>query len=134
MSIRPFQNLSEHYFYADEKKTVCEIIKTENRSYGEFAKDHKLTKSRIGKWMKKYNHWKSTGIDKFYDDNSGRPSKIDYQSSVSLCKFLKDRRNAQNVAGLVEVKQFIATEVRATAVRRGIGNESGVIDNKIFTT
>jgi hypothetical protein len=51
--IRPYMDLSGHYFFPDDKKKVCQHIEDEKISYRTFAKHHKLSKSRNGKWMSK---------------------------------------------------------------------------------
>ena len=45
--LRRYRDLSELYFYPDDKKYVCEHIETNNISIRRFAKDHKLNYSRI---------------------------------------------------------------------------------------
>ena len=128
--LRRYTDLSERCFFADDKKFVCEYIETSNISIRRFAKDHKLNYARIANWMLKWRCLKDTGKDTFYEDGSGRPPKLDSASSIALCSYLRDCRQAQNAPTMAQVRTKIASEVKATAQRRGIATEDGRIDRK----
>ena len=128
--LRRYTDLSERCFFADDKKIVCEYIETSNISIRRFAKDHKLNYARIANWMLKWRCLKDTGKDTFYEDGSGRPPKLDSASSIALCSYLRDCRQAQNAPTMAQVRTKIASEVKATAQRRGIATEDGRIDRK----
>lgn len=123
--LRPYMDLSEHYFYPDEKKLVCQHIEEGGLSIRKFAEDHKLKKSRIGKWMKHWKAFKSSGIDKFGEDKPGRPPKMDQHGSLHLCDFLKQGRRSQQAPTAAELNSKIRAEIQATAARKGVGNELG---------
>ena len=65
-----------------------------------FAANHNLNHVRIAKWMGKWRTLKATGRDTFYEDGSGRPSKIDSVSSMDLCSYLRDGRQSQNAPSM----------------------------------
>jgi transposase len=123
-------DLSEFYFYGDDKKDVCEFIESEKISIRKFASDHKLKKSTIGKWMKQWKVLKSTGRDTFGEECGGRPPKLDSHSSAELCRYLKQARSEQNAATSAQLNQKIKDEVMATSARRGIANDPGHIAAK----
>ena len=120
--IRPYMDLSSHYFFPDDKKLVCQYIVDEKMSYRRFAANHKLSKSRIGKWMSRWKEFKATGRDKFSHDKGGRPSRIDHDGSLALCDYLKAGRRNQQAPTVSELRTKINTEVMATGTRKGIAN------------
>ena len=131
-NLRRFVDLSSHYFYADDKKYIAEYIYEGNISGRQFAKDHKLSKSRVGIWQKHFKILKESGIDKFHDDRGGRPSKLDDTGSANLCRFINEKQTSQNAATLEEVNNEILEEIKNTLERRGIGN--GDAGTKTVTT
>ena len=124
-NLKKYVDLSSHYFYADDKKYIAQYIYEGNISGRQFARDHKLKKTRVAVWQKNFKIFKETGIDKFHDDKGGRPSKLDDIGSANLCRFIKERQAAQNAATVQEVNMKIMEEVKGTYERRGIGNTAG---------
>ena len=43
--LRPNFDLSERYFYPDDKKFICEHIEEDGMTIRQFASEHKLSKS-----------------------------------------------------------------------------------------
>ena len=123
--IRPYKDLSDHYFYPDDKKYVCQHIEENKLTIRRFATGHKLSKSRIGKWMKKWKLFKETGRDQFSEDKAGRPPKIDIHGTIELCRLIKAGRRDQDAVTSAQVSTKIKSEIIAIAGRKGIANDDG---------
>ena len=80
--------------------------------------------------MKKYNVLKETGIDTFGSDFGGRPSKLDGESTVTLCHYLNEGRTNQNAPTPAEFEQKIREEAKASSQRKGYANDSGELARK----
>ena len=106
--LKAFMDLSDHYFYAEEKKYIAEHIVTTKESARKFATDHKLCNRIISTWVQKWNHLQETHVDTLGDDSGGRPPKLDTQSSISLCKYLKEKRQGQNAATPSELRKKVS--------------------------
>ena len=120
-------DLSGYCFFPEDKKNICEHILSKKIPQRKFAGDHKLKKSRIAKWMKQYKTFKDTGIDTFCDDFGGRPPILDSDGSITLCRYLKERRQNQDAPNLHQFKLKVIDEVKASAMRKGIANPDGII-------
>lgn len=128
--IRPYMDLSGYCFFPEDKKNICEHILSNKIPGRKFASDHKLTHPRIAKWMRQYKIFKNTGIDTFCDDFGGRPPKLDSEASMSLCQYLRERRQNQDAPNLHQFKLKVIDEVKASAMRKGIANADGIVDRK----
>ena len=73
-------DLSDHYFTAADKKHDASYLRSDGAPpITKFAKLHKLSRSRVYRWVKYWDELHlpggQAGIDKFHDDGRGRPSK-----------------------------------------------------------
>ena len=106
-------DLSGYCFFPEDKKNICEHILSKKIPQRKFAGDHKLKKSRIAKWMKQYKTFKDTGIDTFCDDFGGRPPILDSDGSITLCRYLRERRQNQDAPNLHQFKLKVIDEANA---------------------
>ena len=103
-------------------KSLCKTFTLSDISLKDFSARHSVPHSTMKRCMKKFLHWKSTGVDLFHNSSGGRPSLLDDTGIINVRQRLREAVTTQSCQDsmVTPFHIWLEGEVSQTNKRRGL--------------